>query len=120
VSSHSRFSSYDEAVAAHEWVVPERYNIAEDVCDKHPPDKLAMLWEDYRGNERQVTWGELQEWSSRLASVLGRHGVAPGDRVAMLLTPRPETAAAFLGTFKAGAILLSCRCCTATTASTTA
>ena len=30
-----------------------------------------------------------------------------GDRVAMLLTPRPETAAAFLGTFKAGAILLS-------------
>ena len=25
----------------------------------------------------------------------------------MLLTPRPETAAAFLGTFKAGAILLS-------------
>ena len=105
--SHSRFSSYDEALAAHEWKVPERYNIAQDVCDKHPPDKLAMIWEDFHGAEREVNWGELQEMSSRFASVLRRHGVEVGDRVAMLLTPRPETAAAFLGTFKAGAILLS-------------
>ena len=103
IGAHSRFSSYAEAVAAHEWSVPERYNIAQDVCDKHPPEKLAMLWEDYRGNERAVAWGELQEASNRLASVLRAHGVEVGDRVAMLLTPRPETAAAFLGTFKAGA-----------------
>ncbi|HKX47854.1 MAG TPA: AMP-binding protein [Gaiellaceae bacterium] len=107
MSSHSRFSSYAEAVAAHEWRVPEHYNIAADVCDKHPPDKVAMVWEDFRGNERRVTWGELQDASNRLASVLRLHGVDVGDRVAMLLTPRPETAAAFLGTFKAGAILLS-------------
>ena len=106
-STHSRFGSYEEAVASHEWRVPARYNIAEDVCDKHPPEKLAMLWEDFRGNERQVTWGELQDASNRFASVLRQHGVEVGDRVAMLLTPRPETAAAFLGTFKAGAILLS-------------
>ena len=99
--------TYEEAVANHAWRVPERYNIAEDVCDKHPPEQLAMLWEDFRGNERTVTWGELQDASNRLGSVLRRHGVEVGDRVAMLLTPRPETAAAFLGTFKAGAILLS-------------
>ncbi len=105
--THSRFESYEEALAAHAWNVPERYNIAEDVCDKHPPDKLAMLWEDYRGNQREVLWGELQEASSRLASVLRDHDVQIGDRVAMVLTPRPETAAAFLGAFKAGAILLS-------------
>ena len=104
---HSRFGSYDEAVAAHEWKVPEHYNIAQDVCDKHPPEKLAMLWEDFRGNEREVYWGELQDASSRLASVLRQHGVGVGDRVAMVLTPRPETAAAFLGAFKAGAVLLS-------------
>ena len=105
--AHSRFSSYEEAVAAHRWDVPERYNIAQDVCDKHPPEKLAMLWEDYRGNQREVNWGELQDASNRLASVFRAHGVEVGDRVAMLLTPRPETAAAFLGAFKAGAILLS-------------
>ena len=107
MSAHSRFRSYDEAVAAHEWEVPERYNIAQDVCDKHPPEKLAMLWEDYRGNERQVRGASCRTRATGSRSVLRAHGVEAGDRVAMLLTPRPETAAAFLGTFKAGAILLS-------------
>jgi acetyl-CoA synthetase len=99
--------SYEEAVAAHEWRVPDRYNIAADCCDKHPPDKLAMIHEDFEGNVREVSWGELQEWSNRFANVLRAHGVQQGDRVAMLLPPTPETAAAFFGTYKAGAILLS-------------
>jgi acetyl-CoA synthetase len=99
--------TYEEAVAAHEWRVPERYNIAGDCCDKHPADKLAMIHEDFEGTVRQVSWGELQEWSNRFANVLRDHGVERGDRVAMLLPPTPETAAAFFGTFKVGAILLS-------------
>ena len=28
-------SRYDQLCAEHEWNVPERYNIAADVCDKH-------------------------------------------------------------------------------------
>ena len=103
----TRFSSYEEAVERHEWNVPERYNIAADVCDKHPADKLAMVHEDFEGNVREVRWGELQELSNRLANVLRAHGVERGDRVAMLLTATPETAAAFFGTYKSGAILLS-------------
>ena len=39
--------------------------------------------------------------------MLVAHGVQRGDRVAMLLPPTPETAAAFFGTWKVGAILLS-------------
>src|SRR5215212_9879698 len=99
--------SYDEVVAAHEWKVPERYNIAQDCCDKHPPDKPAMIHEDFTGAVREVRWGELQELSNRFAGVLRAHGVAKGDRVAMLLPATPETAAAFFGTWKCGAILLS-------------
>jgi acetyl-CoA synthetase len=98
---------YEQACAEHAWEVPDRYNIAQDVCDKHAPDKLAMIWEDFRGNERRVEWGELQELSNRFANVLKANGVERGDRVAMLLPPTPETAAAFFGTWKCGAILLS-------------
>ena len=107
MSTASQHSTYEEAVAAHEWEVPERYNIAVDVCDKHDAGKLAMIHEDPDGNVREVKWGELQELSNRFANVLREHGVEREDRVAMLLPPTPETAAAFFGTYKAGAILLS-------------
>jgi len=99
--------TYEEACATHEWRVPERYNIAVDVCDSHPREKLAMIWEDFRGNERRVDWGELQDLSNRFANVLRDHGVERSDRVAMLLPATPETAAAFFATWKTGAILLS-------------
>jgi acetyl-CoA synthetase len=102
-----RYTSYAQACAEHRWRVPERYNIARDVCDKHPREKLAMVWEDFRGSERRVSWGELQDLSNQLAHALREHGVERGDRVAMLAPPTPETAAAFLATWKCGAILLS-------------
>ncbi|MEA2156659.1 MAG: acetyl-CoA synthetase [Solirubrobacteraceae bacterium] len=99
--------TYEEACAAHSWKVPERYNIAADVCDKHPRDKLAMIHEDPDGAVREVYWGELQDMSDRFARMLTERGVQREDRVAMLLPATPETAAAFLGTWKIGAILLS-------------
>src|SRR5215203_3163227 len=99
--------SYEEMCAAHRWDVPERYNIARDVCDKHEPGRLAMVWEDLRGTERRVTFGELQELSNRFANVLEALGTERGDRVATLLPSLPETAAVFLGSYKTGAILLS-------------
>src|SRR3954454_13075514 len=99
--------TYEEDDANHRWDVPDRYNIAQDVCDKHPPDKLAMVWEDLRGTERRVNWGELQELSNRFANVLRARGVERGDRVAVGLPPTPETAAVFFATWKLGAILLS-------------
>ena len=98
---------YDDMVAAHRWEVPERYNIAADVCDKHPRDKPAMVWEDFRGAQRQVTWGEMQSLAGRAANALRARGVERGDRVAVVAPATPETAAIFFGTWKLGAILLS-------------
>ena len=98
---------YEEACAAHRWVVPERYNIAQDVCDKHPREKLAMVFESFTGEQREVLWGELQDRSNQIANVLRDRGVEVGDRVAMVLPPGPHTAAAFFAVWKCGAILLS-------------
>jgi acetyl-CoA synthetase len=107
VSSATSLSSYREACERHRWEVPPRYNIATDVCDRHPREKLAMIHEDYTGRVQEVSWGELQDDANRFANVLTERGVQRGDRVAMLLPPTPQTAAAFVGTWKVGAILLS-------------
>src|SRR3954451_3857749 len=98
---------YEEVCAQHEWDVPKRYNIAEDVCDKHPREKAAMLHEHFDGTQRELTWGEIQDLANQAANLRSSLGVRRGDRVAVVLPPTPETAAIFFGTWKLGAILLS-------------
>ena len=99
--------TYEEACASHQWDVPERYNIAADVCDKHARDKLAMVHEHHDGTVREVRWGELQDLANQAANVLRDAGIERGDRVAVVLPPTAETAAVFFGTWKLGALLLS-------------
>jgi len=100
-------SRYDEVRAAHEWQVPERYNIAADVCDSQPPDRLAMIFEDFRGNHREVTWGEQQALANRAANMLTANGIEKGDRVAVCAPASPETAGVFFAAWKTGAILIA-------------
>ena len=98
---------YEQVVREHRWEVPERYNIAADVCDRHPPDALAMIHERHDGVVRECYWGELQTLASQAANLLAGLGVQRGDRVAVVLPPTVETAAVFFATWKLGAILLS-------------
>ena len=65
-------ATYEELRAAHRWDVPERYNIAADVCDKHPRDKPAMIWESFDGTTRELDWGELQDLANQAAHMLAR------------------------------------------------
>ncbi|MEU6715829.1 acyl-CoA synthetase [Nonomuraea sp. NPDC046802] len=97
-------SRYQEMIRTHEWVVPERYNVAADVADKHPRDKLAMIWTDNSGADRRIFWGELQDLAAQFANRYAEMGVGEGDRVAILLPPRPESAAAIVAVLKLGAI----------------
>lgn len=98
---------YERLCAQHRWEIPERYNIAADICDRHPEDALAMVHERFDGVVRRLHWGDLQMLANQAANLLAGLGVQRGDRVAVVLPPTPETAAVFFGTWKLGAILLS-------------
>jgi acetyl-CoA synthetase len=98
---------YEQLRDEHRWEVPERYNIAADVCDSRPADALAMVHERHDGVVRECHWGELQALSNQAANMLAALGVERGDRVAVVLPPTPEAAAVFFATWKLGAILLS-------------
>ena len=98
---------YDRLVAAFRWRIPERYNIGVDVCDRwavRDPARVAILDVARDGRIAPVTYGALREASNRLANVLAAHGVAAGDRVAILLSQGPEAATAHVAVYKLGAV----------------
>ena len=100
-----RGAGYDPQAAA--WRVPEHYNIAVDVADWHARDALAMIWVDYHSRTRDVSWGEMRDLSCQFANLYRHRGATRGDVVAVLLPQLPETAAAYLGAYRVGAILLT-------------
>jgi len=67
--------------------VPARYNWAFDTFDAwaRDPAKLALLWVSSDGQARRFTFAELSERSRRFANVLAGLGVAPGERVFIML-----------------------------------
>lgn len=97
----------DHAALDPEWHVPEWYNMAVDVADRHDRSALALRYERVGAAGRDVLWGELQDRSRRIAAHLSAAGIGPGDRVAVLLPQRPETPAAYLGVLRTGAILVT-------------
>lgn len=99
-------SSLAEVEAAFRWRIPARYNIAVDVCDRHPDDALALIHLDTDGRAHEHRFGWLRRWSNRLANALAAHGVGRGDRVGIFLPQSPETALAHLAVYKLGAIAM--------------
>lgn len=96
---------YHDVYAAHRWQVPTRYNIGFDICDRIAASHAhatAMVWEDFEGHDHTITYGWLRERSNRLANGLVALGLQRGDRVAVLLGQRPETAVAHVAILKAG------------------
>ncbi|MFC9222198.1 acyl-CoA synthetase [Streptomyces hygroscopicus] len=98
---------YRGLVADHRWEVPERYNMAADVADRHPGDRLALVFEDHTGHREEVRWQRIQDRSRQIAARLHALGVRKGDRVAVLLPQRPDTPATYLGVLRTGAILVT-------------
>jgi len=99
-------ASYEEARAAFRWRVPARYNIGVDICDRHADAGAgtALFHVDGAGAVRDVSFTDLKRASNRLANVLTAAGLARGDRVAILLPQRPETAIAHIAAHKAGMV----------------
>src|SRR5947209_9887590 len=55
---------------------------------------------------RAVSYGDLQEGSARIASVLRGLDVAPGDRVAVQVEKSPEAVLLYLACLRSGAVFL--------------
>jgi acetyl-CoA synthetase len=93
-------SGYEAVRASFRWRLPSPYNLGVDVSDRQPPAAPAILVADGRRVTRRVTFGELADLSNRFANALRGLGVEEGDRVAILLPQRLETAVAHIAVYK--------------------
>ena len=98
--------TYEQVYAAFRWNIPERYNIAADVCDRHArdPGKVALIGVGPDGKTWEMTFREVQRSANRLANLLVSLGLARGDRVMLLLGQNAWTAIGHVACWKAGLI----------------
>src|SRR5207237_10013230 len=99
---------YEELHKSFRWQVPERYNIAQACCGQWAPDRsrFALYWEDESGATAAYSFWDIQAAANRLSNALAGLGVKRGERVALVLPQRPETAIAYMAIFQMGAIAL--------------
>ena len=91
------------------WQVPEHFNIAEVCCARwarDTPQAVAIHYEHEDGRAGRFTYADLQLNANRLAAALLRLGVRRGDRVAILLPQRFETAVAHMAAYQLGAVAM--------------
>ncbi|MDP1902137.1 MAG: AMP-binding protein [Rubrivivax sp.] len=103
--------AYAALHAGFRWQVPEHFNIAEVCCRRWArrrawARRVAIAWEHEDGRAGQLSYGELQAQADRLSHALVRLGVQRGDRVAICMPQRPETAVAHIACYQLGAVAM--------------
>jgi acetyl-CoA synthetase len=103
------YGTYERAREEFRWELPSTYNPAVDLCRKHDPAGLALRY-DTGENENtdqsieELTFGDIDDRSDRLAAALGELGVDRGDRVGVIVSQKPANPITYLANWKLGAV----------------
>jgi acetyl-CoA synthetase len=94
------------------WKVPKRFNMAQACCGQwaaQPATARRVAIREHvagQGLGQSWTFGQLQTAANRLSRVLQGLGVQRGDRVAIVLPQRFETAVAYMAVLQMGAVAM--------------
>ncbi|MGE5114944.1 MAG: acyl-CoA synthetase [Betaproteobacteria bacterium] len=92
------------------WRVPPDFNIAQACCarwvQEGAGERTAIVWEHEDGRRADFSYAALHEEANCLAHVLRRQGVTRGDRVAIVMPQRFETAVANIAIQRLGAVAM--------------
>jgi acetyl-CoA synthetase len=94
-----------------QWLVPEQFNIAQACCTRWAelPDaskRVAIKAMNTGAEASFYTYAALQQQANRLSRVLTVLGVGRGDRVAIVMPQRFETAVAYMAVLQMGAVAM--------------
>jgi acetyl-CoA synthetase len=99
---------YREVCDGFKWQVPARFNMAAACSGRHAQDRsrVALYWEDEGGATATHTFWSLQQQANRLSNALSGLGIRRGERIAVILPQRVETAIAHLACYQMGAVAM--------------
>lgn len=90
-----------------EWFLGGKTNACYNCLDRHVqkhPQKIAILWESEKGEEKIYTYAELYSEVCRFANLLKAFDVKKGDRIAIYMPMIPEAIMAMLACARIGAV----------------
>jgi len=91
------------------WHVPEYFNIAQVCCTRwaaQPDGARRVAIRAHGAAAQTLSYRDLQARADGLAHMLARLGVQRGDRVAVVMPQRFETAVAYMAIFQLGAVAM--------------
>ncbi len=100
--------NFDAIYRDFQWTLPDQLNIAHMVCDRHKAisQEIALYYESEQGAQQVFTFNQMKRLSNRMANALQGLGLTAGDRVAIILSQRPETAISHLACYKSALVAL--------------
>ena len=100
--------TYEDAYNTFQWQVPEFYNIGIDICDKwaRQRSRLALIFENEKGQVEKYTFWDLKNLSNKLAHGLKAFGFGAGERLGILLPQCPQAAISHIACYKVGAVAI--------------
>jgi acetyl-CoA synthetase len=111
IDASARPDAYQCVDAAFEWQSPEYFNMAQACCERWAArqdahERIAIRTYGKSAKAFIHTYAELADQAKRLSAVLHDLGVVPGDRVAIVLPQRFETAVAYMAVLQMGAVAM--------------
>jgi acetyl-CoA synthetase len=108
--SQSR-DNYASMHAGFGWDVPAHFNIAQACCGRwarqpDANDRTAIRAHAAKAGSEFLSFGELQRRADATSNLLASLGVRRGDRVAIVMPQRFETAVAYMAVFQLGAVAM--------------
>ena len=92
------------------WRVPDHFNFTRDVVEllASDPKRRALTFSGHDGIIEPRTFLQMSEAAAHWASLLRERGVAPGDRVLVLVSGGASWLEVMLGCIKAGVVVVPC------------
>ena len=103
-----RAQSYAQLHDSFRWQAPTQYNIAHECCGRWATDRarFALYYEDESGLTQAWSFWDIQREANRLSNALGALGMLRGEKVAIILPQRPQTAIAHIACYQMGVVAL--------------